>query len=136
MIETANSSLSARKEYLDHIFQVMKENESFLYGDSAKAYEEVVGLTNDAVDYIGFAIEKGASVETFVKCAVLYFLNHVLTPVSGAIYINTLTGNLPACFMELRLALESLVKCYLADLKYSERLFFQERLNLLEEEVK
>ena len=63
-------------------------------------------------------------------------LNHVLMPVGGAIYVNALTGNLPACFMELRLALESLVKCYLADLKYSDRPFFQEKLNLLETGIK
>jgi hypothetical protein len=136
MVEATNSSLSARKEYLDHIFQVMKANEDFLYKNSPKVYDEIFGLTNDFVDYREFAIKKGADVDTFVKCAVLYFLNHVLMPVGGAIYVNALTGNLPACFMELRLALESLVKCYLADLKYSDVLFFRTRLQLLEEGVR
>lgn len=136
MTEVANGGLTVRKEFLDHIFQVMTENEAFLYRDSTEVYEQVFGLTSDAVDYIGFAIEKRSSAENFVKCAILYFLNHVLMPVSGAVYVNALTGNLPACFVELRLALESLVKCYLADLKYSDRSFFQEKLNLLEKELK
>ena len=57
-------------------------------------------------------------------------------PSSYAIYIDLLIGNLPACFMELRLMLESLIKCYLADLKYPEQSFFQRKLELLEKETK
>lgn len=57
-------------------------------------------------------------------------------PSSYAIHTDLLIGNLPACFMELRLMLESLIKCYLADLKYPEQSFFQRKLELLEKETK
>jgi hypothetical protein len=42
---------------------------------------------------------------------------------------------MPACFMELRLMLESLAKCYLADLKYPDETIFREKLELLEKEL-
>ena len=123
---------SSRQEYLDLIFQVIRENEYLLHENSADLYSEIVELMNDAIDYM----KEGTNVEDYVKYSVLYFLNHVLMPVGGAIYMNALTGNLPACFMEIRMALESLVKCYIADLKYPGPKFFRDRLHSLENEMK
>jgi len=48
---------------------------------------------------------------------------------------NVLLGNLPVCFMELRLMLESLVKCHYADLLYPDEKFFYTKLNLLDEDL-
>ena len=135
-MEKIRDSSPARDEYLDLIFQVMRENEGFLYEHSQGLYGEVAGLINDAVEHIGTAIKGGAVAQDFVRSPVLYFLNHVLVPVGGAIYVNALIGNLPACFMQLRLALESLVKCYLADLRYPDAAFFQDRLHMLEKETR
>jgi len=114
-MERTRDSSPARDEHLDLIFRVMRENEGFLYEHSQALYGETVGLINDGVEHIGTAIKGGAVVQDFVSSSVLYFLTHVLVPVGGAIYVNALVGNLPACFMQLRLALESLAKCYLAD---------------------
>ena len=66
----------------------------------------------------------------------VFFIHHNLMPSSYAIHMNLLMGNLPSCFMELRLTLEILVKSYLADLNYPEQNFFQKKLELLEKETK
>jgi len=42
-----------------------------------------------------------------------------------------LAANLVACFMELRFTLESLVKCYWADIMYSEQTFFPRMAKLM-----
>ena len=132
MMEKNGDSSSFRQEYLDLIFQVIRENEHFLYENSEDLYSEIVELMNDAIDYV----KEGTIAEDYVKYSVLYFLNHVILPVSGAIYLNALAGNIPACLMELRLALESLVKCFLADLKYPNLEFFRDRLHLFEKKVR
>lgn len=136
MTEKLEDSLSGREEYLDHIFQVIRENEDFLRENSEELYSEIIGLMSDGIDLVRIAIGEGVGAEDYVKCSVLYFLNHVLMPVGGAIYVNALTGNLPPCFMELRLALESMVKCYLADLKYPGLGFFRDKLHLLEKDAR
>ena len=131
MMEKEGDGSSSRQEYLDLIFQVIRENEHFLYENSEDLCSEIVELMNDAIDYM----KEGTIAEDYVKYSVLYFLNHVILPVSGAICLNALAGNIPACLMELRLALESLVKCFLADLKYPNPEFFRDRLHLFEKKV-
>ena len=86
------------------------------------------------MDYFGFAVKDGKSqedrVSLYLERSMAFFFYHVLRPFSCAIHTDVLTGNLPACFMELRLMLESLAKFYLADSKYPEQTFFQERLEV------
>jgi hypothetical protein len=123
------------EEYLEHISRVMRENESFLREHSRELYGEIAGVMNDAIHQLGVAMQRGAKPQDFVKFSMLYFLNHVLVPVAGAVYVNALTGNLPACIMELRLALESLVKSYVADQKYPDVEFFQDRFHALEKQL-
>lgn len=131
-MEKEGNNSSARQEYLNFIFKMMRENEDFLHENSEDIYGEIVGLMTDAIDYR----KEGIIAEDYVKYSIAYFLHHVLMPVGGAIYVNVLTGNLPACFMEIRLALESLVKCLFADLKYPGPGFFRDRLHLLEEDIR
>jgi len=129
--ETKNNS-PATEDYLNDIICVMKQNEAFLRQNTEDTYYEVVELINDAIDNVMLAVKKNP--EDYAKYSMISFLHHILMPFSYAIHVDMLTGNIPACFMELRLMLESLVKCYLADLKYPDRTFFQERLKLLEAE--
>jgi len=131
--ETKNNS-AATEDYLNDIICVMKQNEAFLRHNAEETYYEVVGLINDAIDYVMFAVKKNP--EDYAKYSMIFFLHHILMPFSYAIHVDMLTGNIPVCFMELRLILESLVRCYVADLKYPDRTFFQERLELLDAENK
>jgi hypothetical protein len=129
MAEETKGNSAAAQKYIDYIFKVMRENEEFLR-NNGEVYNEAIELINDAIDYIGLAVEK----TDYAKYSMDSFLLHVLMPFSYAIYTDALTGNVPVCFMELRLMLESLVKCYLSDLKYPDQTFFQEKLELLERE--
>ncbi|MHC4425154.1 MAG: hypothetical protein ACYSYV_03550 [Planctomycetota bacterium] len=134
MVEETKSNSTAAEDYLNDIIGVMKQNEAFLQQNAEETYYEVVELINDAIDNIMPAVKK--SVEDYVKYSMISFIHHILMPFSYAIYMDMLAGNIPACFMELRLMLESLVKCYLADLQYQDQSCFQDKLKLLEEERK
>ncbi|GAH60072.1 unnamed protein product, partial [marine sediment metagenome] len=121
---------------LNYIFEIMRENQSFLLSkDKGKqTCDEVVELCNDAIDEVYIFAKRKDATEEFAKLALLSFIFHVLMPQSNALYVNLLLGNIPACFTELRLMTESLAKCYLADIKFPEQGFFQEKLRLLEKE--
>lgn len=121
-------------KYIDFIMNVMKENDDFLKKFAKETNNEVSELMNDSTDYMSFFAKKG--VENMTKSTMSFFTRHMLMPLSYAIYVDLLAGNIPVCFMELRAMLESLVKCYLADLRYPDSPFFQEKLKLLEKEPK
>lgn len=133
--ETKYNSTDAGRHF-DYITSVMKENETFLIRKAEKTYDEVVSLINDAIDYIGFSVKGEKSKENYLGYSRVFFIHHILMPSSYAIQTDLLTGNLPVCFMQLRLMLESLAKCYLADLRYPDQRSFQEKLDLLEKETK
>jgi len=133
MAEETNSPAT---ELIDHCCKTMKENEEFLHRNANETYREVIDLINDAIDLIGFVIKREKSMEDYAKRSMIFFLYHIPMPSSYAIYTDLLIGNLPACFMELRLMLESMAKCYLADLKYPKQSFFGEKLELLLKETK
>jgi hypothetical protein len=114
----------------------MRENEAFLYKNAKDAYDELVELANDAIDLVTAPSAGRKPLESHAAEALFCFTNHVLMPSSGAIHVNALVGNLLASLMQLRLAVESLGKCYLADKHYSHLPFFQERLHTLEESTR
>lgn len=134
MAEETKSNSTLMEEDLNCTVGVMKENEVFLRQNAEESYHEVVKLINNAIDYLVLIVK--TSGEGYVKYSMAFFLYHILMPFSYAIHLNMLSGNIPVCFMELRLMLESLVKCYLADLDYPYQTFFQEKLDLLEKEKK
>ena len=136
MTEEAKQNSTMSDNYFDYVMKIMEENEEFLRSNAEETYGDVIDLINDAIDLVGFAVESDKSREEYVKHPTFFFLHHILMPSSYAIQTDLLTGNLPVCFMQLRLMLESLAKCYLADLKYPDQRFFQEKLDLLEKETK
>ncbi len=131
--ETERSSAAA--EYFAHIVEVLRENEKFIYRNARETYEEVIEFINDAIDESGLAVKRSKRGEDYIEHSMTFFTYHVLMPFSYAIYLDLLAGNVPACFMELRLMLESLAQCYLADSRHPEAKFFQTRLELLEQEM-
>lgn len=132
MKEEIRGNSTAAEKYFDYIIGVMRENDEFLHKNAEETCNEVLELMNEVIDYMG-AIKIGSR-NYYVERSMAFFLLHILMPFSYGIYVDFLTGNLPVCFMMLRLMSESLAKCYLADLKYPDQSFFQERLRLLEEE--
>ena len=121
-------------KYLDFVTNVMRENEDFLIKYTKETNNEISELINDSIDYMMLFAKNGE--ENWAKSTMAFFTIHMLMPSSYAIYVDLLAGNILVCFMELRLMLESLTKCYLAELKYPDRTFFQEKLELLEKETK
>ena len=84
-----------------------------------EAFREVVGLANDVIDYY----PRGDPHKVFdllVRSAFLFSILHVVWPLSTGILLDLLVGNLPACFMQLRLLVEAAAKALIVD--YSEKL--------------
>lgn len=65
----------------------------------------------------------------------VYFGSHILFPLSFALRIDLLLSNIPACFFELRLILESMAKCFWADIQFKEQDSFMEKLQSLEDKI-
>lgn len=125
-------------DYLNFIFKVMTENQSFLLNSDKgkKTCDEVIELCNDAIDQASYFAKREDNISEYVRFAMASFTFQVLMPQSNAIYANLLLGNIVACFNELRLMTESLAICYWADLKFPKQSFFQEKFQLLGEERK
>jgi hypothetical protein len=131
--ERTEDGLSSREEYLEYVSDTLKQSEAFLYENAKRLYGEIVALETDAIDRIGSWRESEVGPEDYTKMAMRHFEVHVLLPISGAIHLNALAGNLPGCYSALRLALESLVKCYLADMHNPDQGFFRDKIRLLED---
>lgn len=91
-----------------------------------------MALIDDAWNNLGFFIKRESWNQDYTKYAMIYFESHVLSPLSFAIRIDLQVGNLPACFFELRMMLESMVKCFWADLEYRDLDHFMDKLLSLE----
>ncbi len=125
---------SASEKMLAHIFRVMQENENFLHNSSEGTYNTVMRLVNDAIDHVGFASKRRKNSKQHAERSMVFFVHHILMPFSYALYLDMIAGNAPACFMELRLMLEAMAECYVADVTYRELPFFHDRLSSLKKE--
>lgn len=128
-----------RKNLLDSFVKVMNENEEFLHKNIPDAPDEIVELINDGIDAASFTAkrdEKDDRQDKYVNWAMGSFSQNFLSPFSNGMYIDLLTGNLPVCFAQLRIMLESLAKSYYADSRYPSHLVFIQKLDLLEIDLK
>ena len=119
------------EKYFSLILRTIKQNDGFLRKYAEETYLEVTKLINGIVPPSKFV-----SKEKYGKNAMVFFMYTILLPFSSAIYTNLLSGDLPACFVQLRLILESMVKCYFADVNFPEKEFFQEKIKALEKKEK
>jgi hypothetical protein len=78
------------------------------------ALKEAAELANDIIDYYPRGDARKV-LELLVKSAFLFSIFHVLWPLSLGIFLDLLIGNLPACFMQLRLLVETAAKALLVD---------------------
>lgn len=106
--------------------QRMKNNEKFLI--QHLQHIEIIELINDAIDYMPIGVK---DTRTAIKSSKFFYLHQILLPSSYAVYIHLLTGNLPACFRELRFLYESLAFCYYAEKNYPDEEFFIEQIKKL-----
>jgi hypothetical protein len=130
------SSKNKEEGFSSLIEEVARENEKFLKEKAKESFGEVIELINDAIDYAIF-IAKGKEIkEEYTNRPILFFVFNVLMPFSYGIFVDLLVGNLPACFYELRVMLESIAKCYVAELHPDKDLFFEIKLLSLEKVLK
>lgn len=114
------------------VYDVMDKNEKFLLENFRDVMDEIVELANDAIDCVQSYARQDKDRQLYGRKATHFYAYHVLMPMSHAILISLLTGNLPSCFRELRFMVEMLAKCYLADIYYPNISFFRDKLHALE----
>lgn len=123
--------------FLERIVGVMRENQKFLLNDSAPKNRsigvQVLGLISDANRYAGFFLVGEKVSEGYADSCIRPYIFLILRPFSHALLADMLASNVVACFMELRLMVESLVKFYYADMRYSKKASFREKIRMLEE---
>lgn len=118
-------------KFSKHVARIMDKNEGFFEKQGCEVWEEIINFINDTIGYVKYQLELPDAKPPSER-AMPFFTCHVLMPGCYSISINLLAGGLPACYHELRLILESLAKCYLADCHYRELSSFEERLKLLQ----
>ena len=83
-----------------------------------EAEKEVVDLINDVIDYWPRGLPSNKFMDLAIRSAFLFSLLHVVWPLSNGILVDLLIGNLPACFMQLRLIIETAAKALTTDYEY------------------
>ncbi len=118
--------LSTEKE-IDWIVADMKTNLTFAKENHAarECFTQITELMNDLIDHLG-EIPKEPS-EVVKSCKSIYLMN-VLMPASFGIYMDFLAGNVPVCFMQLRMIIESMAEYFEADRVARADIFFYEKL--------
>jgi len=120
-------------ELVNLICENIEENEEFLRKNAKDVYEEVIGLANDGIDLLSIILKKFNTGEEAAKHPMAFFALHVFMPMSYGIFVNLLIGNLPACFMQLRLIHEAMAKCYFSEKIDSSQYYFGIKLETLEQ---
>ncbi len=118
-------------DYLEVTIQVMRSNEEFLRAHAGKTHLEVIELINDAIDDCKLVVDAQKRGGAYVNRCMSFFSLNVLMPFSYGLYFDLRSGNLPVCFIQLRMLLEALSKCFLADIIFGDESFFNRRLELL-----
>lgn len=116
--------------WLETAILVLKENVEFC-GSNEAAREtriELAKLMNDGIDYIVWIMKFKDWHQIRTWSAIANYIFSLLFPLSQGIYLDFLTGNIPSCFMQLRMLIEQLAVCFQADLKYPGGDFFQEQV--------
>jgi hypothetical protein len=119
-----------REAMCDLLCDTLRTNNKFIWTHARAVYVEIGDLTLDAMGMMGDAprtISKYPAMD--MSSTRLFFAAHVLNPLGNGILSAVLDGNMPACFMMLRLLLETLLTCWCADQDYSGLNRFDERLS-------
>lgn len=110
----------------------MKENENFVVShvDPLETYE----LINDAI--LLNTDQKSNDMAIVIKSSKIFFFQPLLLPSAYAIQTHLFTGNLPACFRELRFLFEALAFCHYAEKTFPDDIFFLDQIQKFENFVK
>lgn len=118
----------------DSFAEAMQKNEIFLKQNENIALGEIVWLVNDVFHIRGEALKFSKNKELCVSRSMFFYIFHILQPFAYSICLDLLASNLPACYFELRLLLETLVKSYISDKRFPDISFYQERMELLDKD--
>jgi len=124
----------ALESFGKEIYDIWVKNASFIERNKRieEAVKEAVDLINDIIDHV-YELLKSLKDEVLKgQSAFSIMMIHVAMPLSYGIFYNMMIGNLPACYFQMRVILEGLVKSLIADVRFPEYPFFEPKLDSLE----
>lgn len=103
---------NGQNDSLERIVDVMRENQKFLLDDSEpgktkSVSREVLRLIADMNRYVNYFMEGGEFPQRYANSCIRPYVFLILRPFSYAMFTDLLASNVVACFMELRLMVES-----------------------------
>ena len=119
------------ENYLKLLEETIRENDKFLEENAKEVYNEVISLIEDSIENI-----RKYSYRYDISTDPMHFFLKFSILRSYSILLNFLSGNLPSCFYDLRLMLETLSICYIAGKEYPEDMFFFDKIKGIEEKLK
>ena len=135
--KTSKNKHSEIGGYVEEVRKIMRKNDKFLLENGREYLETIFFFVSvDVIDYVTQIASLPNLKKHYQNWAMCAYIFHVLPHVSYGILIDLLVGNLPNCFFALRVLLETLAKSYYADAKYPSHLYFEQKLQLLEIELK
>ncbi len=124
--------------WLEAAIPVLRQNAEFCGSNQAarETRTELSRLMNDGVDHIVWIakFKDWHQIRTWSSTANYVF--SMLFPLAQGIYLDFLAGNVPSCFMQLRMLVEQVARCLRSDVEYPREEFFQDRLDKLEAEMR
>jgi hypothetical protein len=120
----------------ENLSRTAEKNETFFKsGPARKSWTEIVELVNDAIDHVGWFVKLTDWRSSLATSPVANYLAVLLMPLSYGVYTDLLVGNLPCCFMQLRVLIEQLGKTRYSERGSSQKEPFQEKLTDLETKI-
>jgi hypothetical protein len=121
------------ESYFQRTMNSLRENGSFAESNrvAKECSDELTELVNDAIDSLPFPANEGDNLSK----SKLFCVGFNLTPSCYGIYLNFFAGNIPACFMQMRTAMEFMFECFLADKSYPEEKSLDNRLEMFQEKT-
>ncbi len=116
---------------------MLRQNAEFCQSnqEARETRTELSRLMNDGVDYIVWIAKFKDWHLVRTSSTTANYVFSMLFPLAQGVYLDFLAGNVPSCFMQLRMLVEQLARCFEADAEYSGKGFFQDKLVNLEAEM-
>ena len=128
---------TAEDPWLEATIPLLRQNAEFHLSNQVarETRTELLELMNDSVDYIVWIAKFRDWHQIRTWSTTANYIFSMFFPLAQGVYLDFLAGNVPSCFMQMRMLVEQLARCFKADVEHPGKEFFQNKLVKLEAEM-